>query len=171
MEQPESLSDFLSARGPALSRTAYLLTGRHDQAQDLLQTALAKVIPRWNRIVGGEPEAYVRRVMYHERISRWRARRYAEHPVPEVRDERGYGDEADNAERRVMVAQALARLTAKQRAVVVLRYFEDRSESEAAAVLGCSIGNVKSQTAKALAKLREVAPELLELRGNQGVRR
>ncbi len=70
MDQPDSLREFVAARGAALSRTAYLLTGGHDQAQDLLQSALAKVIPRWERISTGDPEAYLRRVMYNEGASR-----------------------------------------------------------------------------------------------------
>jgi RNA polymerase sigma-70 factor (sigma-E family) len=166
MDQPESLREFLIARGPALSRTAYLLTGGHEQAQDLLQSALAKVIPRWRRVSAGDPEAYLRRVMYNERTSLWRSRRYREHPVDQVREpaHRPAGpDEADRVERRLMVAQALARLRPRQRAVVVLRFFEDRSEAEAAALLGCSVGTVKSQTHKALARLRQLAPELAEL--------
>ena len=169
MEEDESLREFVAARGAALSRTAYLLTGGHEQAQDLLQSALAKVIPRWSRVSAGDPEAYLRRVMYNERTSWWRARRYTEHPVERVREdvsERAAGpDEADRAERRVVVGAALARLRPRQRAVIVLRFFEDRSEAETAAALGCSVGTVKSQTHKALARLRQVAPELAELVG------
>jgi RNA polymerase sigma-70 factor (sigma-E family) len=166
MDQPESLREFLVARGPALSRTAYLLTGGHERAEDLLQSALAKVIPRWRQVVAGDPEAYLRRVMYNERTSLWRSRRYAEHPVDQVRDRPGGPDEADRVERRLMVAGALSRLRPRQRAVIVLRFFEDRSEAETATVLGCSVGTVKSQTHKALARLRQVAPELAELAGH-----
>jgi RNA polymerase sigma-70 factor (sigma-E family) len=167
MDQPESLREFLVARGPALSRTAYLLTGGHEQAEDLLQSALAKVIPRWSRVAAGNPEAYLRRVMYNERTSLWRSRRYAEHPVDQVRHRPGSAgpDEADRAEHRLMVADALSRLRPRQRAVIVLRFFEDRSESETAEMLGCSLGTVKSQTHKALARLRQVAPELAVLAG------
>jgi RNA polymerase sigma-70 factor (sigma-E family) len=163
MQEPGTLREFMIARGAALSRTAYLLTGRHDQAQDLLQSTLANVIPRWSRIVDGDPEAYIRRAMYHERISIWRRRRYVEQSMGELPDRSTTVAESDTAVLRVVVEQALARLTARQRAVVVLRYYEDRSESETARILGCALGTVKSQNAKALAKLREVAPELLDL--------
>jgi RNA polymerase sigma-70 factor (sigma-E family) len=175
MEEPESLREFVAARGVALLRTAYLLTGGHEQARDLLQSALAKVIPRWGRVRTGDPEAYLRRVMYNERTSLWRARRYREVSLPQPLDAvvggRSAGpDEADRAERRLVVARALARLAPRQRAVIVLRFFEDRSEAEAAVVLGCSVGTIKSQTSKALARLRQVAPELAELTGRSACR-
>jgi len=145
-----------------LSRSAYLLTGDHQFAEDLLQTALTRCAAQWHRIADGDPEAYVRRTMINERTSWWRRRRYTV-PAPEMIT--GYGsvapDVADRLVREVVVVAALAHLTARQRAVIVLRFFDDLSEAAAAEILGCSVGTVKSQTHAALKRLRCLAPELL----------
>ncbi|MDP9849128.1 SigE family RNA polymerase sigma factor [Streptosporangium lutulentum] len=151
--------DFVSARSPALMRLAYLLTGGDQHAaEDLLQTALARTLSRWSTVE--EPEAYVRRVMYRQQVSWWRLGFRRNEAVVAALPERG-AEDAD-VELRMLVRQALARLTAKQRAVLVLRYFEDLPEAEVAAALGCSVGTVRSTAHRSLAKLRVIAPELRE---------
>jgi len=142
---------FVAARSGRLLRTAYLLTHDHGLAEDLLQTALAKAWFAWSRIEG-EPEPYVRKVMVNTFVSMWRRKWNGEHPT-EVLPEHGYDAHGDVAGAQDLW-DALGRLPRRQRAVVVLRYFDDLTEAETARLLGCSVGTVKSQTAKALAKLR-----------------
>ncbi|MFF5172399.1 SigE family RNA polymerase sigma factor [Micromonospora sp. NPDC000089] len=158
---------FVRSRTPALLRSAYLLTGDQHLAEDLVQSALARVHRAWSRLHdSGNAEAYTRKVMYHLQVSWWRRRRVPESMPGELPEPRGGGsgpDLAHQATLRLTLRTALARLSAKQRAVLVLRFFEDRSEAEAAELLGVSVGTVKSQTSRALAKLRAVAPELAEL--------
>ncbi|HET6818133.1 MAG TPA: SigE family RNA polymerase sigma factor [Mycobacteriales bacterium] len=148
--------EFVAARGQALHRTAYLLTGDWALAEDLLQTALARAYPRWDRIVGDDPEGYLRRILVNTWSSWWRRKWRGEVPTDEMRDA-PTNDEYVAADRRDAVRMALARLPRRQRAVVVLRFHEDMTEAQVAAALGISVGTVKSQTAKALAKLREDA--------------
>jgi RNA polymerase sigma-70 factor (sigma-E family) len=158
----EGFEAFVSARAASLSRTAYLLTGNHHSAEDLLQVALSRVAARWPQVRDGRPEAYTRRVMINEFTS-WRRRRwYGERPAEHIDERLTAPDLAVSVVRRVVVARALARLTARQRAVLVLRFYEDLSEAEAAETLGCSVGTVKSQTHLALARIRAAAPELAE---------
>lgn len=162
MHDQDGFREFVVARGAALSRSAYLLTGDHHLAEELLQTALARCAGHWRRIAGGDPEAYVRRTMINERTSRWRRRRYE---VPANQIPTGYGsvvpDVADRVVRQVTIMAALAHLPARQRAVVVLRFFDDMSEVAVAQALGCSVGTVKSQAHAALKRLRSLVPELL----------
>ena len=143
---------FVVARSPGLLRTAYLLMGDQQGAEDLLQTALAKAWFAWRRIEW-EPEAYVRRIMATTSASWWRRRWIAETPTSQL-PETDVPPEAELAAERNDLWLALRHLPPRQRAVVVLRYLEDRSEVETAQLLGCSRGTVKSQAAKALAKLR-----------------
>ena len=158
----EGFSAFVRARTPALLRTAYLLTGDQQLAEDLVQTALAKTHLAWRRLQRTEnAESYVRRVMYHQQVSFWRRRRVTERPYDGV-PEGAVGDSADRTATRVAVAAALMLLTPRQRAVLVLRYFDDQPDSVVADLLGISVGTVKSQTHKALARLRTVAPELAD---------
>jgi RNA polymerase sigma-70 factor (sigma-E family) len=162
----DEFREFVVARLGALSRVAYLLAGGHDAAEELLQNALVVVASRWHRVAAAnDPMAYVRRVLYHEHVSAWRRNRHlrAEYATDQVPERRGARDEADDAVRRVVLEQALARLTPRQRAVIVLRFYEDLSEADAATVLGCSLGTVKSQTHHALGRLRALAPELADL--------
>ena len=155
-----------TARGRALARTAYLLTGDVHLAEDLVQETLARVADRWPRVVRrGEPDAYATRVLHNLAVDAWRRRRSR---PPEVlghqsTDEPGHRgpDPADVSDRRLLLRQALGRLTPKQRAVLVLRFYEDLTEVQAAAVLGCSTSTVKSQARQALSRLRDLAPELL----------
>ena len=143
---------FVAARSAALFGTALLLTGDRHLAEDLLQTALAKSWLSWHRIAGADPEAYVRRVLVNTYISMWRRRWNGETPteeLPETAAATPSGDPGARHDLRV----AVRRLPKRQRAVVVLRYFEDLSEREVADLLGCSVGTVKSQASRALAKL------------------
>jgi RNA polymerase sigma-70 factor (sigma-E family) len=151
---------FVAGRQAALSRTAYLLTGDHHLAQDLVQAALLQAARHWKRI-HTSPEAYVRRTMYHQNISWWRRRRLTESPLL-AHD--ATADAADT-DLRLSLDQALARLTPKQRTVLVLRFYEDLTEVETARALELSTSTVKSTTRQALARLRVLAPELAELIG------
>lgn len=158
MDDFEGFAAFFAEHGERLSRVAYLLTGDRHAAQDLVQSALAKAVSRWRRLAN--PDAYVRKVMYHEQVSRWRRRaRISEDAVAELPD-RGVDDESEVTVRRLVLATALTALTPRQRAVVVARYFEDRTEVETAALLGCSVGTVKTLGHRALARLRETVPDL-----------
>lgn len=157
----ESFRRWAGERQLALLRTALLLTGDHYRAEDLVQEALTKVALRWRRLAGGNPEAYARQIIVRDNISAWRKRR-REVVVAEPA-ETGMPDPAPSVDRRILLDRALAVLTPRQRAVVVLRYYDDLTERAAAEVLGVSVGTVKSQTHLALRRLREAAPELAEL--------
>lgn len=146
---------YLQARQARLLRTAYLLTGDQHQAEDLLQTSLAKLYLAWDKVHDRESvDAYVRRIMVNENTSLWR-RPWKRHEratgeVPETAVVDTY-DEGAGAE----VWRVVQSLPRKARAVVVLRYYEQLTEPEAAEVLGISVGTVKSQCSRALATLRE----------------
>ena len=154
--------ELVRTRSTALLRTAYLLTGDRQLAEDLVQTALAKTALHWRRIELNRAEAYTRRVIYHEQVSRWRRRRVHETLIESVPDTAAHGSTDEQTDLRIVLQQALASLGRGQRAVLILRYYEDLSEREVAEVLGCSIGTVKSQAHRALAALRTRAPELLD---------
>ena len=149
------------ARTPALSRTAYLLTGDAHLAEDLVQTALFKAARNWQRIQAS-PEAYVRRILYTQNVSWWRARRVKETALGSYDAPAAPAD----PDLRLTLEHALARLTTRQRTVLVLRYFEDLTEVQAAEVLGIGAGTVKSITRQALGRLRVLSPELAELIGD-----
>jgi RNA polymerase sigma-70 factor (sigma-E family) len=144
-----AFDDFVAARSRALLRTAYLLTHDHALAEDLLQTALTKAWFAWKRI-HGEPEPYVRKILVNTYATWWRRKWNGEHPTEELPE---HVTPEPGAEPTDLWA-AMERLPRRMRAVVVLRYFEDLTEAQTADVLGCSVGTVKSQTSKALAKLR-----------------
>ena len=144
--------EFVAARSGRLLRTSYLLTRDHGLAEDLLQTALTKTWFAWSRI-DGDPESYVRKVVVNTYASWWRRKWRGEHPTEEL-PEPTHADHADDASSNHDLWEALGRLPRRQRAVVVLRYFEDLTEAETARILECSVGTVKSQTSKAFAKLR-----------------
>ena len=146
------------ARQQHLLRVALLVTDDRGRAEDLVQDALTQVAVRWTRLREGSPDAYARKVIYHGNISWWRRRR-GEVLTADVVERPARQEGVD---RRLVVRRALTALTPKQRAVVVLRYFEDLTEHDAAEVLGVSVGTVKSQTHLALRRLREAAPELAE---------
>ncbi|AGL13782.1 ECF subfamily RNA polymerase sigma-24 subunit [Actinoplanes sp. N902-109] len=169
----EAFGEFVRARTPALLRTAFLLTGDRHLAEDLVQDALARTHRAARRLRDdGHFEAYARTAMYHLQVSRWRRRRVAEAMSATPLDRAAPGsDHAGRVDLQVSLHAALALLTKRQRAVLVLRFFEDRTEAEAAELLACSVGTVKSQTSKALARLRQIAPELLETQISKGAAR
>lgn len=147
--------EFVVARRDALLRTAYLLTGDHHDAEDLVQSALIKVVPKWARIKD-HPESYVRRVLARESVNRWRGRRWREvttDAVPEAMHQNG--TETAGSADRIALLEDLRRLSPRQRAVLVLRYFDDLTEADTAAALGISVGTVKSHARDALARLRK----------------
>lgn len=154
---------FVRARGHALLRSAYLLTGDQHLAEDLVQEALARTHQAWSRLRdSGNVEAYARRTMYHLQVSIWRRRRWVREElpgeVPEPVD--SGGDEAESAALRMTIERALRSLSPRQRAVVVLRYFDGCTDDEAAQILGVSVSTVKTQLGRALDHLRRLVPEL-----------
>ncbi|SEF60457.1 RNA polymerase sigma-70 factor, sigma-E family [Nonomuraea solani] len=157
MDRYEGFHEFVRDRQQSLMRTAYLLTGNAHLAEDLLQTVLTRVASHWAKLArNGNPEAYARKALVNQTIS-WRRRKQVELPGVEP-PERGHShDEATL--RRLALRQALGRLTPKQRAVIVLRFYEDRTEAETAQLMGVSLGTVKSQTHYALSKLRALDPQ------------
>jgi RNA polymerase sigma-70 factor (sigma-E family) len=159
----EQFREFVQARGGSLFRVALALSGDRHAAEDLLQQALTRTCARW-RQVRDNPEAYVRRAMYHAQVSVWRRRRrLREVPVEVVPERAARGDDIAATDLRLALRKALMRLGPRQRAVLVARFLEDLPERETAALLGCSIGTVRSQTHRALSRLREIAPELRPL--------
>ncbi|MBB5868779.1 RNA polymerase sigma-70 factor (sigma-E family) [Allocatelliglobosispora scoriae] len=158
----ESFREYVQGRLPGLSRIAYLLTGDAHLAEELVQQTLISVAARWERVVaGGDPEPYIRRTLYHQHISSWRRRRHDALPVAEV-PERPGRDHIGDIATAVTMRQALAQLAPRQRAVLVLRFYEDLTEVQTAAVLSCSVSTVKSQTRDALARMRTIVPDLAE---------
>ncbi|TNM40363.1 SigE family RNA polymerase sigma factor [Nocardioides albidus] len=150
-EEPDGFDGFVAARGDALWRSAWLLTTDHQLAEDLVQTALAKSWRARDRVGADGFEAYVRRVMYTTYVSWWRRRWRAERPTENLPERPSRAEDGDA--RNDLVA-ALDGLPRGQRAVVVLRYFEDLTEQQTAAVLGIGVGTVKSQCSRALRSLR-----------------
>ncbi|MFN8158730.1 MAG: SigE family RNA polymerase sigma factor [Candidatus Nanopelagicales bacterium] len=145
-------TEFVAARTPALLRTAYLLTGDWAAGEDLLQTTLEQCWRRWGRL-GEHPEPYVRQAMLRTFLS-WRRRRWTGETPTEELPEVAVDDATSAYDEREQLWRALQRLPRRQRAVIVLRYFDDLSEQETAAALGVAVGTVKSQASKALAALR-----------------
>jgi RNA polymerase sigma-70 factor (sigma-E family) len=149
----DGFAAFVAGRSQALLSTAYLLTRDWGRAEDIVQQALARSWVAW-RSIKGPPEPYVRKVLLNEYLG-WRRRRWRhELPSEDVPDPPGAPDPASGIDARDAVWRLLGRLTAQQRAVIVLRYYEDLSEREIADVLGCSPGAVKSHAARAMATLR-----------------
>jgi RNA polymerase sigma-70 factor (sigma-E family) len=163
MAEPEGFRHFVIARSPGLVRGAWLLTGDLATAEDLVQTALAKVWSRWAQVNRQDaPEAYTRRVMMSTFLT-WNRRRWrCELAVGELPDTVEASNDLHEVELRWSVARALRTLPRRQRAVIVLRYFEDLTEVQVAQALSCSVGTVKSQNAKAIKQLR-TNPQLTAL--------
>jgi RNA polymerase sigma-70 factor (sigma-E family) len=150
-------SEFAHARWSRLVRLGYGLTGDRGLAEDLAQTALANAYASWSRVrKADDPDAYLNRILLNSHRSRFRKRRVTEDlgaSLPEPATE----DPASAQSDRATVIAAVAALPPKQREVVVCRFWLDLTEAQAAAALGCSVGNIKSQTSRALAKLRASA--------------
>jgi RNA polymerase sigma-70 factor (sigma-E family) len=166
-DRDEAFRQFTASRWPRLLRTAYLLTGERHAAEDLVQSALERTYLSWRRVRrADDQDAYVRRILINQHARRFRGGR-REYPTAEAPT--GTADRSDRiaqAETRLTLLDALAGLPPRQRQAVVLRYWEDLSERQTADAMDCSTGTVKSQTAKALAKLRDV-PGLGELVGRR----
>ena len=154
-QEPPGLRDYVAARQRALLRTARMLTGDEQLAEDLVQTTLERVWPHWQRVAGDrDPDAYVRRVMLNTYSSWWRRKWRGEHPTSDLPEITTPDDDFARADLTDALRRLLPTLPPRQRAVLVLRYCEDLTETATADVLGCSVGTVKSQTSKALARLR-----------------
>lgn len=152
MTDRSGYAEFVAARSERLRRTAYLLTRDWALAEDLLQEALTKAWFAWRRI-NGQPEPYVRKIIVTTYLTWWRRRWRGERPTGDL-PEAPSRDEMTGVDERDAVWRALDRLTPQQRAVIVLRFYEDLSQAQTAEVLGISVGTVKSQMFKALARLR-----------------
>jgi RNA polymerase sigma-70 factor (sigma-E family) len=155
----EEFSEFMHARWPQLVRLGYGLTGDRQLAEDLAQTAFARAYASWSRVRrADDPDAYVRRIVVNANKNRFRKVRVSEMLTDSLPELAGAArDSSSQRDDRAVLMQALMRLSYGQRAAVVLRYWLDMTETETAAVLGCSVGNVKSQAARGLAKLRASA--------------
>ena len=150
------LGDYVRGQWPSLVRYATALCGNANEAEELVQTALVRVAVRWPFVRDKEnPDGYVRRAILNSYLNVWRRIRSRETSMAEVPDVPTADATAGVAD-GLALRRALQQLPARQRAVLVLRYLEDRSESETAELLGCSAGTVKSQTSKGLAKLRRL---------------
>jgi len=153
--------DYVTSRSGALLRMAFLLTRNRADAEDLVQAALAKTYQAWDRIEDhGAVDGYVRRAIVNTHISWWRRRRVEEYPTDDIPDLPA-ADHAGDSEMQDTLRRAIDRLPERMRAAVLLRYYEDMSEAEIAAVLGVSLGTVKSTVSRAVAKLR-IDADLLE---------
>jgi len=155
----EDFEAFVAARYAALLRTAYLLTGDHHDAEDLLQQTLVRAVGAWGRS-DGDPEPYVRTILVRQNVSRWRVRRWRELTTDQLPERPAGGPDPDD---RVLLHRALGTLAPRQRAVIVLRYFEDLTEAQTAEALGIAVGTVKSQARDALRRLRKVLPDLADV--------
>jgi RNA polymerase sigma-70 factor (sigma-E family) len=145
---------FVVRSSTALMRTAYLLAGDRGHAEDMLQTALLRTVRQWGR-ARGAPEAYTRQVLVNLARDRWRTlRRRPEHATATL--ESAGSDDSEALDDRDLLLRAVRQLPAKQRVVIVLRYWEELTIAETAAALGCSEGNVKSATSRGLSRLREL---------------
>jgi RNA polymerase sigma-70 factor (sigma-E family) len=153
---PPGFRDYVAARQTALIRGAYLLTGDWQAAEDLVQAALVRVWPHWARITRdrADPDAYVRRVLVNQFISGRRRRWRDEYPAEDLPDVPQAVDLFANADLKANLHILLVKLPPRQRAVLVLRFYYDLTEAATADTLGCTVGTVKSQTAKAMARLR-----------------
>jgi RNA polymerase sigma-70 factor (sigma-E family) len=149
----DGLDELVAQRGTALLASAVLLTGSRAAGEDLLQAALERLMRSWGR-VHQDRERYLRRTMYHLAVDHWRRR--ARRPEVLIGYEPPGRPATETVELRDALIQALAQLPPRQRAVLVLRYWEQLSEAEAADMLGCSVGTVKSSTSRGLSRLREL---------------
>jgi RNA polymerase sigma-70 factor, ECF subfamily len=153
-ESERQFTEWASIRARHLQRTAFLLCGDWQTAEDLVQECLTQVAVHWRRVQSADsPDAYVRRILVNQARGKWRRRSTHERPSA-VLVETAVDDGSNTRAVRDELVAALALLPARRRAAVVLRYFEQLSEAETADALGCSVGTIKSQTARALADLR-----------------
>lgn len=159
-----SFEEWAQTRSAALARSAFLLTANVHDAEDLLQETLVRVSERWPRLARrGQPDAWARKTMHNVAIDRWRRRRARPAELLGEPGESAYDDPTSAATDRLVLLDALSRLTPRQRAVLSLRFYEDLTEVQSAEVLGCSVNTVKSQTRHALMRLRQLAPGLVQI--------
>jgi RNA polymerase sigma-70 factor (sigma-E family) len=159
-EARRDFTAFVEARSAALFRIAIGLTGHPQQAEDLLQSALAKAYRHWGRVRDGHPEAYLRRAMYRQQVSWFRRPGWGRELVSDRLPEHGAADRTAQVDLRLALRDALGRLAPRYRAVLVLRYLEDLPDDEIAEILGCKPVTVRTQAARALDRVRELCPEL-----------
>lgn len=153
---------FVRNRLPELLRFGRVLTGNEEAAADLVQDALERTIMHWSRVESrDDPEGYVRRVMVNRNISIWR--RLRRERITDTLPDDGYVDRHRDRE----LWEALLTLPPRQRAVIALRYYEDKTEAEVASILGCSVGTVKSQASKGITKLRDLMPTFADVSGRR----
>ncbi|MFE0102250.1 SigE family RNA polymerase sigma factor [Streptomyces sp. NPDC059009] len=159
----EEFQGFVVHRWPQLMRTAFLLTGEQHAAEDLVQSSLERTYVSWRKVTAaGDPDAYVRRIMInaHARKHRRKLKEFLSFqdsaPIFEAADGPEQGDRMAQSDVRAALLQALSQLPLRQREAVVLRYWEDLSETQTAEAMGCSVGAVKSNAAKGIAKLRAI---------------
>ncbi len=164
----QAFDALVEARATSLLRTAYLLTGDWATAEDLLQTALVKTWFQWSKVRDKDAaEAYVRQVMTRTFATWWRRKWRGEVATAELPERPGYDHYAD-VDQRHALRRALAELPPRQRAIVVLRFYEDLPEAEVASLLGCSVGTVKSTASRALVRLRGIVGDAAELPVQRG---
>lgn len=164
----QAFDDLVDTRTPGLLRTAYLLTGDWATAEDLLQTALVKTWFQWDRVRDKDAaEAYVRQVMTRTFATWWRRKWRGEVATDVLPERPGYDHYAD-VDQRHALRRALAELPPRQRAIVVLRFYEDLPEAEVASLLGCSVGTVKSTASRALVRLRGLVGDVAPLPVQRG---
>lgn len=155
----EQFTEFVRAHCDSLFRTAYLMTGDYQRAEDVLQSALVRIYQRWPRIDAmASPLAYARKVVLSQASSWWRRRSSHESPMQAVTD-RPVDDRADSVAEHDRVWRAVLSLPPRQRAVTVLRYYEDLSEAQIAATLGIAPGTVKSNSHAAMRRLAQLLGE------------
>ena len=152
------LESFLAERGEPLLRTAVLLTGSKEAGEDLLQAGLERLLRHWHRI-DGDPEGYLRRTLYNLAADGWRRQRAWRRRLPLLQNETAtaVADGTREVDTRDALIRLLIQLPPRQRAVIVARYWEQLSEAETAAVLGCSVGSVKASASRGLQRLRELS--------------
>jgi RNA polymerase sigma-70 factor (sigma-E family) len=168
MSAPDSdaaFTEFVQLRGTTLARTAYLIVGDAHRSEDVLQTALVETYLRWHKLRRPEAaDAYVRKAIVTANAAWWRRRSSRELPQ-DAMPEHALHDRSDELVVRHTVLDLLHQLSPRQRAVIVLRFFDDLSEADTAATLGCSVGSVKQHTTRGLERLRslvyDASPELL----------
>jgi len=157
----QDFATYLEARSGVLFRTAVAITGHRQEAEDLLQSALVRALRHWPRIQSGDPDAYLRRTMYRLHISWWRRPMHRrELPSAQVPDHPGGRDEPGRVDTGLALKAALRQVAPRSRAVLVLRFFEDLPDEEIAEMLGCRPSTVRSQIARALARLRVLCPDI-----------
>ena len=155
--EQEDFAEFARATWPRLRHAAWLLTGHAQDAEDLASLALSRTFAKWRRLRRDDPYAYARRCLVNAQIDRVRRHRHRE-VLTDTPPERAETPDLERASQRRELAALLARLSERERRVVVLRHYLDLSEAQVAAELGVSVGTVKSTASRALAKLRTAAP-------------